>query len=255
MGVGTFQIKAPDDATSVKVYVVGDLHIGSPDCSMRQVRRVLNAITLDDAAYVAYIGDLMDVALMGSVSNVYKQKKSPGDQIKDVADLLRPHALLGKIITLMDGNHEQRLVRAAGISPTAMLAKMLDVEDRYTPTTAIIRANIGRSAYTLYATHGSGGGATIGAKANSIERLTRIVDADAYVSGHTHEPFVFWRDFVRIDPTTGAEKMTTRIFANCGSCLTYRGSYGDGRYAPASYGYPVITLYADGRQPDIQMFL
>lgn len=59
MGVGTFQFKAPDDATSVKVYVVGDLHIGSPDCSMRQVRRVLNAITLDDAAYVAYIGDLI----------------------------------------------------------------------------------------------------------------------------------------------------------------------------------------------------
>ena len=238
----------------MRLYIVGDLHIGSPDCDPDKVVKVLNAIKRDDCAYVVYIGDLMDCALTGSPSNVYKQKIAPGEQIAKVAELFRQHAEQGKIIAMLDGNHEGRLVRAAGVSPTSMIAKIIGVDHCYTPTTAVIRVIIGHSAYTVYATHGTGNGGTIGAKTNAIERLTRIVDADVYASGHTHEPFIFWRDFLRVDPITGEERMTTRIFANCGSCLRYRGSYGDGRYAPAAYGYPVITFYADGHPPEAMIF-
>ena len=251
--VGTFHFTAPANMASVKVYAVGDLHIGSPDCNNLRVKRILNEIILTKNAYVIYIGDQIDNALMGSPSSVYTQRLSPQDQIAKVADFFRPHAEQGKILAIMDGNHEARSVRTAGLSPTALIAKILGIEDKYTPTTGIVRVGIGANVYTIYATHGSGGGGTIGAKTNAIERLTRIVDADVYVSGHTHEPFVFWRDFIRLDPLTGEERMATRIFANCGSCLNYRGSYGDGRFAPSAYGYPCVEFFRDGRDPVVSM--
>ena len=251
--VGTFNFTAPANMASAKVYIVGDLHVGSPDCNGLKVKRILNEITLAKNGYVIYIGDQIDNALLSSPSNVFHQRLSPQDQIAKVAELFRPHAEAGKILAIMDGNHEARSVRVAGLSPTALISKILGVEDKYTPTTAIVRVAIGPTTYTIYATHGSGNGGTIGAKTNAIERLTRIVDADVYAAGHTHEPFVFWRDFIRLDPLTGEEKMATRIFANCGSCLNYRGSYGDGRFAPSAYGYPCIEFFRDGRNPVVSM--
>ena len=251
--VGTFCHTVPRNMDSARVYIVGDLHIGSPDCNGLRVKRILNEITLTKNAYVIYIGDQIDNALLNSPSNVFTQRLSPQEQIEKVAELFRPHANQGKILAIMDGNHEARSVRVAGVSPTAMIAKIIGVEDRYTPTTAIVRLGIGAQTYTIYATHGSGGGGTIGAKTNAIERLTRIVDADVYAAGHTHEPFIFWRDFIRLDPLTGNEVMATRTFVNCGSCLNYRGSYGDGRFAPSAYGYPVIEFFRDGRNPVASM--
>ena len=190
MSVGNFGYSIPANMRSAKVYMVGELHVGSPDLNSVKLKRIINEIIMTPNAYVIYIGDQIDNALFNCPSNVYTQRLSSQEQITRVAELFRPHADAGKILAIMDGNHEARSVRACGVSPTLMIAKILGIEDRYTPTTAIVRLAIGSQTYTIYATHGSSGGGTIGAKANALERLTRIVDADVYAAGHTHLEFL-----------------------------------------------------------------
>ena len=125
MSVGTFCFKAPPGAQVLRLYAVGDLHVGSPDCDPDRVIRLIKTINADDSACVVYIGDLIDCALAGSPSNVYKQQATPGEQIELVSEFFRKQTEQGKILAMLDGNHEGRLVRSVGVSPTSIIGRSI----------------------------------------------------------------------------------------------------------------------------------
>jgi predicted MPP superfamily phosphohydrolase len=234
----------------IAIYPLGDMHIGSPNCDMDRVHRIIDKITEDDNLFCVLLGDQLDMALAGSKSDVYTATQTPGKAVIQVANLLRPLAERRKILAMMDGDHEERLARIAGISPTEMIAEMLGLQDKYTPTTAVLHFVCKNHSHVVYASHGNGGGGRIGGKANQLERLSWIIDADVVMAGHTHTPMVFRQKYMKIDPQNGQRKETERLFINCASCLSYAGSYGDVKgYVPSSNIYPVLHFFPDKDRP------
>ena len=233
----------------VAIYPLGDIHLGSPNCNMELVHKYIDGIAEKPDCFCLLLGDLLDMALAGSKSDVYTATKAPGKAIVEAVELLRPLAEQHKILTIMDGNHEERLARIAGISPSEMIANMLGISNLYTPTTALLRFSCDNHSHLVYASHGNGCGGRPGSKINQLEKLSWITDADIIVAGHVHMPAVYRSRYIKLDPKTGVETEKERLFVNCASCLSYDGSYGDSKgYVASSNTYPIIHFFPD-REP------
>ena len=107
--------------------------------------------------------------------------------------------------------------------------------------------------YTIYATHGSGGGRKEGAKAIRLADMAAIVDADVYVHSHTHLPMVMKQTFYRSDVFNCAAPKVSKLFVNTGAALDY-GGYGQAQeFKPASIATPVIHLFSGEKRATATM--
>lgn len=134
---------------------------------------------------------------------------------------------------------------------TALMAAQLGLSEAYTDTTALLFIRFGRNnkgrkvCYTIYTTHGAGGGRKEGGKINRLADLAVIVDADCYIHSHTHLPAIFKESYFRVDTSNSSVAQVDKLFVNTASYLDY-GGYGDKQgYKPNSKASPVIHL--DGR--------
>ena len=231
---------------NVAVYPLGDMHIGSPQCDMGLVQRAIDKVLSNKNYFCVLLGDQLDMALAGSKSDVYTATCTPGKAIIDVANKFRPLVEAGKVLAILDGNHEDRLRRMAGVSPSEMIAEILQRRDLYCPTTAVLKLTVRDRTSTVYCSHGNGGGARIGGKANALEKLSWVCDADVIMAGHTHTPMVFRNCKIDINTENGLETVRSRLFVNCASCLTYLDSYGENKgYVPSSNVYPIVHFFKD----------
>ena len=243
--------KADDDA---RLYPIADLHIGDPTCKMSIAKKLVDTVLHDAHGYAILCGDLINNATKSSVSDAYGETISPDAQLQDAVKLFKPLADAKKIIAIVPGNHELRTYREDGISLTHVLAVQLGCEDVYSDTTAILILQVGWCTqsqrpfkYSVYVTHGSGGGRRPGSKINRLDDYGKIIDADVYICGHTHMPASFRQSFYRCHAETGTVKEVDRLYVNTASCLGYDGGYGDrAGMTPGSNSYPIITLRGKG---------
>lgn len=247
----------PTDWPYANVYTLADLHIGDAHCDESEVLARVKAVADDPYGLCVLNGDLMNTALRTSVSDVYGEVLSPMQQISHLVTMLRPIA--GKIIGVTAGNHENRVYRNDGIDVTRLVCRELGIEEKYAPEGILIFLRFGtrskssghltdgrnpRQWYTIYATHGSGGGRKEGAKAIRLADMACIVDADLYLHSHTHLPMVMKQGYFRTDSSNSQAKMITRLFVNTGAALSY-GGYGQSQeFKPASTATPVVRLEA-----------
>lgn len=140
---------------------------------------------------------------------------------------------------------------------TRLISRQLGFEDCYSPEGVLIFLRFGtpamrgrhkdrkeRQRYTIYATHGTGGGKKEGAKAINLADLAGIVDADIYVRSHTHQPMHFTQGFYRACECNSTAAIVERHFVSTGGALDY-GGYGQAKeYKPSSKAAPVIRLTA-----------
>ena len=106
-----------------------------------------------------------------------------------------------------------------------------------------------RQLYTIYVTHGSGGGRREGGKVSKLADLASIVDADIYIHAHTHLPLIFKESFFRVSASNSSVAPAEKLFVNTSAALNY-GGYGDTQgFKPASTRAPVI--YLCGTQQDM----
>jgi hypothetical protein len=141
---------------------------------------------------------------------------------------------------------------------TEIMCSQLGIANRYSSTTALLFIRFGRQSssrhnrpflYTIYVTHGSGGGRREGGKVNRLADLASIVDADIYIHAHTHLPMVFKESFFRVSGSNSSVALVDKLFVNTAASLNY-GGYGDRMgYKPASKKSPVI--YLDGLKHDM----
>ena len=144
------------------------------------------------------------------------------------------------------------------IDITEIMCSQLGIPDKYSPTTALVFIRFGerksdhhrrKQLYTVYVTHGSGGGRKEGGKVNRLADLASIVDADIYVHGHTHLPLVFKESFFRVSGANSSVALVDKLFINTGASLDY-GGYGDkAGFKPASKRSPIV--YLDGHKRDM----
>lgn len=246
------------------VYALGDLHIGDPHTNDAEIQRRLAEAKNDPCGVIILNGDLMNTATRNSVSDVYGELLSPMQQIEYMVKLLMP--IKDKIIGVTAGNHENRVYKSDGIDTTRLVCRELGIENRYAPEGIVIFLRFGvknghyrhknqnqSQLYTVYATHGSGGGRKEGAKAIRLADMASIVDADVYIHSHTHLPMIFKQGYYRTNPFSSVVSFVERLFVNTGAALEYGGYSQAKEFKPAGVSTPVITLYAGHKKASARM--
>ena len=253
----------PESWETVNIYPLADLHIGDVHCDLKAVYDQIDKIKNDPYGLVILNGDLLNTALRNSVSDVYGDTMKPVDQIVELVTLLTP--IKDKIIACTIGNHEARVYRNDGIDIMRLACRELEIEDKYQPEGVLIFLRFGLSddghrpkgevrhrLFTIYATHGSGGGRKEGAKAMRLADLASIVDADIYIRSHVHMPLVMRESFYRTNSGNSSVKLVDKLFVNTAATLDYGGYGQQQEYKPASTKTPIIRLHAsNGRMETI----
>ena len=243
-------------AESIEIHPLADLHIGDAHSDYKGILDRLEHIKNTPNAYCILDGDLMDTAIANSVGDTYGAHIQPMEQLKHCVKLFEP--IKDKILAVLPGNHENRVYKSDGVDIKALMCSQLGLQGRYSSTTALVFVRFGkqsshnhnrRQLYTIYCTHGAGGGRKEGGKVNRLADLACIVDADCYVMGHTHLPVIMKESFYRVNSGNSSVALVDKLFVNTAASLDY-GGYGDAQgFKPASKRSPVI--YLDGHKRDM----
>lgn len=241
---------------AIEVHPMSDLHIGDAQCDYKAILEKIEYIKNTPNAYCILDGDLMDTAIASSIGDTYAANLQPMEQLKHCVKLFEP--IKGKILAVLSGNHENRVYKADGIDLTEVMCAQLGIPEKYSPTTALLFLRFGKNKehrkdgkqlYTIYVTHGSGGGRKEGGKINRLADLACIVDADIYITGHTHLPVIFRESYFRVSSGNSSVAPVDKLFINTAAYLDY-GGYGDKQgFKPASKISPV--LYLEGNKHEM----
>lgn len=250
----TFTHDLTASGNDICIVPLADLHIGDKQCDIEYIENALYAIEHTEDMYCILGGDLMDSAIATSIGDTYAAELQPQEQLEKCVELFGPLARKGKILGVLPGNHENRIYKATGVDMTSLFCAQLGIPELYSDTTALYFLKVGRKVhgnpaggnrafiYTLYYTHGSGGGRKAGGKINRLIDYANIVDSDIYVCCHTHFPATAKMGYIRTTNTNCTVQTVTKTFVNTGAALNY-GGYGDVQgYAPAAKNFPIIRL-------------
>ena len=233
----------------IEIIPVADYHWADPNSDHDKIAEDLAYIRSRDNCFCILNGDLMDCAIASSIGDTYGATATPMDELRECVKLFQPIA--EKILCVVPGNHERRHYKTNGIDLTELMCRQLGIEDRYSSTAALLFLRFGEQnthghgrkvPYTIYVSHGNGGGRKEGGKIQRLVDLSTIVDADCYVVGHTHLPALVKDSFAR--PNMGNSSITygTRLYINTSAKLNY-GGYGEvGGFKPACTDTPIIHL-------------
>lgn len=246
----------PETHNEIELLVLADYHYADPQSDHNAIQRDIQRVAENPNAYCVLAGDLMNCAIKSSVSDTYGDTLSPMDELAICSELLQPIA--NKVVGIVGGNHEARHYKTNGIDMTRILARQLGIEDKYSPDTAYLFLRVGADActknhhrpvlYTIYLTHGTGGGRKEGGKIQRLVDLSNICDADIYICGHTHLPATLKTAFARPSAANNSITYCTKLFVNSAAKLDY-GGYGDvGGYRPNAKDTPRILLSGTAKE-------
>lgn len=234
---------------NISISTFADLHIGDEHCVLDDIKAEIEEIRKDPKSFVILNGDLMNNATKSSVSDVYGEVLTPGQQLDLLVELFKP--IKKKILAITSGNHERRTSKCCGIDLNKELAERLGLANLYTVEGALLFLNLvnvetsNKLTYSFYITHGSGGGRKAGGKVNRLADMSNTVDSDIYIHSHTHLPMAMRTTFFRVKLDDNEVENIDKLFINTSSKLTY-GGYGEiGEYTPSATKCPKIYLDYD----------
>ncbi len=231
------KITLPSDLKTLKIYVLSDAHIGSSECSITELKKIVNFIKDTPECYCILLGDILNTALKNSKSDIYSETMCVADTQKLAIALLDP--IKDKILGMVAGNHENRVWREVGFDISHWIADKLDITDRYWANGIALSirfgSDFGARPYTLniFGQHGAyGGGRKMGSAANALEDLDGIVaNADIYIRAHTHQPIQGSRRVFTFNDKGNLDSHTKYYF-NAPSVCKYAGYGYEKGYKP-----------------------
>jgi predicted phosphodiesterase len=236
-----------------KAYIIpiSDAHNGAKRFDREKFKKMVTDIKNNDNFFAVLIGDLLNNATKHSKSDVYEETMSPKEQKKDMIAMLSE--IQNKLLGSTGGNHEERTSRDSGVDLSEDIADALKIP--YDPTGILYSVKVGQSRnkgcynYTIYTTHGSGGGGSVGSSMNKLHSLRNIVVADVYMMGHTHKIGGF-PDKIYIPDTRHSKIIEiTRKYCMAGSYLDW-GDYAERlMLSPAPTGFSTAML--DGTRKNV----
>jgi predicted phosphodiesterase len=180
----------------LRLYPLGDLHIGSSDFDEVQWYKWKKMVLEDEFGYVVIVGDLMDNGLKNSKTDAYSATMRPFEQKqwlkRELGDF--KHKILGGV----RGNHEGRSQIESDDCPMYDVFSKLDIEDLYRENMAFLKLNFGRRnatrqrSYTVVLGHGA-------SKSKTNQFSYAIDGMDVLVTGHTHSGSSDFRSKLVID--------------------------------------------------------
>ena len=244
----------------LKIFPLSDVHIDDPNCNIKKLLEWREEVLNTENGYVVINGDICNMALKNSKSDIYSASMTPDKAIDTVVEFLKP--IKDRIISACSGNHDSRAYKEAGIDPIKRICRELDIEDRYHPHACVVFVSFGKSLkrdcrkqpYVIFHRHGNVGGKRIGGKANALEDMLGIIDADLYIISHTHQAMTFKKNFYRCDYRNKKITAIEKTFVNSNAWLDYENSYAVALgCSPSSQQYPVITLKGETKKIEVKL--
>jgi predicted phosphodiesterase len=246
-----------EEYDSLELLPMSDLHVGDSRFNGKLFDACRDWLLEKPNRYTILNGDLMNTATKDSVSDVYEDVKTPGEQLAWCKNELRPIA--SKILCITEGNHEARITRATSIRVLEQLAESLGIADRFHPAGCLLKITFGknshsnRAVFTVYVTHGSAGGAMEGGKALAMARQGNIVLADCYLMGHSHWKAAFKQSIYVPDLYNNKVRLVEQTFVNTSSLLSWGGYAQVKGYKPGAQGSPHITLLPEPKRVEVSL--
>ena len=237
--------KLGTDLEYINIYPVADVHIGSQECDETLFKEWVDMVKEDQNGYVVIAGDMMNMGLRNSKTNVYEEKYSPSEQKERLFELLEP--IKEKILACVGGNHCERANKEAGQHPLYDVMCMLGQKDAYRKNACFLKVSLGTRAagtrqhtYTIVVHHG-------GSKAKREKWLNSIDGADILITGHTHTLSQTAPCKTVIDAKNNKVRTVELTDVVCSSFQQYGGYAISGMYTPqASRRFQTIRL--DGKK-------
>jgi predicted phosphodiesterase len=174
------------------------------------------------------------------------------EQKEYLADVLRP--IKNKILGVVPGNHEYRMMREVGVNPLYDVCCRLGIEDVYRENACFIKVGIGTSKknpdrqvqYALALVHG--------ASQNKHDAFSNGIDGvDVIFSGHDHKPRHVPRGKIRFNINSSTVSIVPYQEVIVKSFPEYGGYALRGEYLPTcTSGTQVVRLYSGTRRVDYE---
>ena len=258
MDITPIKVKLKNIDNNLKLYVLSDIHLGAPEVDLDKVKQVINFIKNTPECYCILLGDILNTALKNSKSDIYSETMSISSAQKLATELLTP--IKDKIIAMTPGNHENRVMREAGIDYSLWLAERLGLQNVYRNNGLAITVQFGKDSngkpYTLniFGQHGAyGGGRKLGSSMNALEDLDGIVsNADIYIRAHTHQSIQGSRK-VFVFNSNGNLDVKYKYYFNAPSILNYGGYAYEKGYKPSDDSPCYLNIRAYSEREDTRL--
>lgn len=248
------KVDLPSEYDNINIVPFADWHKDDPRCNQKYIEHTVKRIASDERTFAIANGDLVNMALRSSISDIYGNRLSPQEQLDWIIDTLRP--IKDKILCYDDGNHEGRIYKEVGINPAKYVTNALGIPERCSDGSSLVFVSFGeqnrrksegrKMTYSIYAKHGKSGGKKEGSKVNALIDYADNVDADCYIMSHVHMPFQTALNYFRVNPSNRSVNEVSKMFVSTNAALEF-GGYGEvGGFRPSTIADMSITL--DGHE-------
>jgi hypothetical protein len=235
----------PNNKGYAEVMMVGDVHLGSPQCDEERFLRQLQ-YCLDNHVYVQLMGDLLESANRHSVGGgVYEQLENTQSQYERMVEMLRPLAEAGLILGSHTGNHCDRVYNQTGVNIMKALCRELSIP--YLGGACWSYWRVGSQGYRIYTLHGASGARLHHTKMKAILDISyTFEDADVIAQGHVHDCADFWQTVQFYDARRKMVCERKKLLLITGHYLSYDGSYAQQKgMSIGKMGSPKVKFFAD----------
>jgi hypothetical protein len=227
----------------VNIYPLPCFHIGAPQCDVLFIKEHLKRVADDPNGFWIYMGDGGECVTRLSKGHIFSQIYNPTEQQNILTDILSP--IKHKGLFALRGNHGNRIYKETGLSFDMTLAYRLGLP--YLDVEAYCNIVVNRSSYNIYCNHGIDSGASLKPKVTAAENFLGFVDADIYLTAHSHITAELPPASMQSFDNRGSRVHTKfRYQYVCGTGYDSRDSYAtEHGYRPLLPGFVCILL--DGR--------
>lgn len=257
-------ITLEDVKEPLTIIPIGDLHIGSSNTDKVYLKKTIDWIKNKKNCYTILMGDMVEAIIptdkrfdIRCVDKEFQNDLSnlPLEQIKYLKKLLYP--IRHKIITSLEGNHEEKFKLHNYIDLQRELCEYLGVERGDYMT--FVRLKFNREQFhcppiVIWCTHGWFEGRKRGGKINQLEDVAAGYDFDIALAGHSHD--LFATSSLRIGLASTGKQIYSKkkIFCNTGTFVNTvsmnSSSYAEKRaYTPKKVGVIRIDVYLKHHGP------
>jgi hypothetical protein len=251
------QVARPDEIPVIRrdysgqdrhyIYPLGDVHLGAKSHNGPMWAEWLAYLEDRDDCSLLGTGDFLNVAIVGSKSDVYDETMTVGDAKRLLRRQLEPLAKSGRVDALAPGNHEERIHRSTGDCPILDVCDSLSVP--YVDAAALIVYTVGDQEYEVFLRHGTGSGQAF----TALDKSRLVIRADIYVTGHVHNQAARVGDHFEHNRTAGAVERRKFLVVSSGAFLGYEKYAAVRGYQAGHMGAP--RIYLDGRRRDFHVSL
>lgn len=206
--LGQREVQCAADVKHLTLHVLSDIHVGADRYQQQHVEAFLKWIARRGPEHrLIFGGDWADVRNKDGKSFKHGRVMSPDDEADYLEKLWRP--VRDRVDLVIDGNHEDRTFKIVGFNFTQKVVKAIggDIIDAYRPGPTVLRHRFVRhkqykGPYKAHyfaevrglVHHGFGGGRSMGAPINNLERIANwIPDVDYCTMGHVHHNHIGFR--------------------------------------------------------------